>query len=74
MRKLVFALLLSSIAFGDLRAASYKAVPGGVRYEYIGEYDVDRLNKITTSELKEFSDSTVVFPSATNAVALYRVI
>lgn len=68
-------LLAAALAFGGVCAADgYKSVPGGIRYEHIGDYNIERLNKIMSTELKEFSDSTVTFPTATNAVALYRVI
>jgi len=48
-------------------------VPSGVKYELIGTYDVARLNKILTSELKDFSDYPQTFPPAKYPVKLYRV-
>lgn len=52
------------------------SIPGPVRYEYVGTYDVARLNKILTSELNSFTTvkNTVTLPPATNDVKLYRVV
>ena len=44
-----------------------------VQYEPLATYDVDRLNKILTTELAEFSDFKITYPPAKNAVQLYRV-
>lgn len=49
------------------------AVPAGVKYEEIGTYDVARINKILTSELKKFSDYPATFPAAKYSVKLYKV-
>ncbi|MFA6292645.1 MAG: hypothetical protein WC637_12730 [Victivallales bacterium] len=56
--------------------ADYTAVSGGVRYQLIGTYSIDRLNLILTSELDDFTsnENKVVFPPAKNAVKLFRVI
>ena len=53
---------------------NYKQAGGGVRYRYLGKYSVERLNKILTSELAEFSSYPVKYPAAENAVKLYKVI
>ncbi len=44
-----------------------------IQSELIGVYDVERLNKILTAELVQFSDFKISFPPARNAVKLYRV-
>jgi pimeloyl-ACP methyl ester carboxylesterase len=49
------------------------AMGNGVQYELIGRYDVDRLNKIMTTELKDFKDYPIKYTPAQNAVRLYRV-
>ncbi len=52
-------------------------VSSGVKYELIDTYDVERLNKILTEELAEFTDLTKVsveFAPAQYDVKLYRVI
>ena len=48
-------------------------MPFRIRSELIGVYDVERLNKILTAELVQFSDFKISFPPARNAVKLYRV-
>ena len=63
-------LSLSSLGI----AASPEPVNSGVTCELIGTYDVDRLNRILTTELKEFSDDSVTFPPAAHAVKLYRIV
>ena len=73
--RLLFTIILITVFFaGVCNAADWKTVTSGVRYQLIGEYSVERLNKILTSELKDFSDGTTKYPPATNAVMLYRVI
>ncbi len=56
------------------RMENFKQAGGDVRYRYLGKYSVERLNKILTSELAEFSDFAVKYPAAENAVKLYKVI
>ena len=46
---------------------------GSVRYEYIGEYDVERLNGILKTELPHFTEAKIDFAPARNAVKLYKV-
>lgn len=53
---------------------NYKQAGGSVRYRYLGEYSLERLNKILTSELAEFSSCPVKYPAAENAVKLYKVL
>ncbi|MBS1516979.1 MAG: hypothetical protein JSS91_02730 [Bacteroidetes bacterium] len=46
----------------------------GTGYQYIGNYDLNRLNKILTKEASDFSGFEVTYPAAINSVKLYRVI
>lgn len=55
-------------------AAQYKSVPSGVRYVLLGDYSVERLNAVLTTEVQEFSKFQVNYPPAKNAVRLYRVL
>ncbi len=52
----------------------YKDLGGGVQYQDAGEFSLERLNKILTTELAEFSNFKVKYPAPKNAVRLYRVI
>lgn len=54
-------------------AAETRSLSGGVEYEPIGTYDVERLNTILTTEYAEFSDFPVSYPPAGTGVELYRV-
>jgi hypothetical protein len=72
-RMVLMLALLLSVPY-VCGSADYKLLPGGVRYEHIGDYSVERLNQIMTSELKNFSDFKITYPPATNDVSLYRVI
>lgn len=49
-------------------------VNSGIRYERIGHWDVDRLNRILTKDFPEFAGIDVAYTPARNAVTLYRVI
>lgn len=70
----VSAFIVLLAAASTLVAADQsKKLGGGVRYEVIGEYSLDRLQKILTSELAEFSSFKISFPAAANPVTLYRV-
>lgn len=69
----LLALVTVLVLTGSGRAADKEPLPQGVRYEAIGEYGVERLNRILTTELAEFSSFPVTFPAARNAVRLYRV-
>ncbi|MEI7980009.1 MAG: hypothetical protein WCI71_00045 [Bacteroidota bacterium] len=59
----------------------YIPVVSGVQYQWIGTYNLDKLNKILKDELKEFLSASTMgsvafndsFPPAKNAVKLYRV-
>lgn len=52
----------------------YINVTSDVKYQYIGTYDIERLNKILTAELSEFSDFKMEYPPAKYAVKLYRIL
>lgn len=57
-----------------LRASSTTALlPNDVQYELIGRYDLDRLNTILTTELADFTATSVTYTPPRNAVNLYRV-
>lgn len=73
MKPLILLSALIGIAISPVRAAEMKTVPGGVGYEYIGEYTTDRLNKILTTEVADFCTFPITYPAAENAVKLYRV-
>jgi len=74
MQKYVL-LVLALLVFSSLpaQAATLETGPGPVRYEHLGDYSVERLNKILTEELAAFSAFKVSYPPAQNAVSLYRV-
>jgi hypothetical protein len=55
-------------------SADFKQVNSGVKYQLIGKYSVERLNKILTGELAEFSSFPMTYPAAKNPVTLYKVI
>jgi pimeloyl-ACP methyl ester carboxylesterase len=52
----------------------YIPVTPGVKYQYLGKYDVNRLNKILTTEVAEFSPFKISYPPASYSVKLYRVL
>ena len=54
-------------------AAAVQTMPT-ITIEHIGSYDVERLNKILTTELADFSDYPVEYPPARYPVDLYRVL
>lgn len=58
----------------DASGASYIEVGAGVKYRLIGEYGIERLNKILTTEAAAFSGFPVAYPAAVNPVRLYEVI
>jgi pimeloyl-ACP methyl ester carboxylesterase len=55
-------------------ADDFKPVSSGVKYQYIGEYSVERLNTILTSEVKNFASFPMTYPPAENPVKLYKVV
>ena len=66
----VMAFMLVACSVG---AADYKSVSTGVRYTHLGDYSVERLNRILTTEVAAFSSFKVQYPQAANAVSLYKV-
>ena len=70
------ALLLgvvSSPAPSLAQASGPIQVNSGVQYEFLERWDVDRLNRILTSDTPKFSGVPVTYSPAKNAVRLYRV-
>lgn len=67
-------LLLFSGTICQAKDTAYKSVTSVIKYQYIGDYSIDRLNKILTTELSQFSDFSIEYPPAENAVKLYKVI
>ena len=61
----------AAFAQGD----AYVAVTSDVGYQYIGSYDLARLNTIGTTELNDFktTKTDITLPPARNGVKLYRV-
>ena len=49
------------------------AVTGGVSYEYLETWDVDRLNAVLTTQIPDFAKITVAYSPARNGARLYRV-
>lgn len=58
----------SSVPAGQTRVAK------GVSYGHMGDYTVDRLNAIMTTEVAQFGTFRITYPPAKNAVGLYRVL
>ena len=48
-------------------------VAAGVQYEFIGRYDIDRLNQILNKDTPAFTHVPVTYTPARNAVKMYRV-
>ncbi len=73
---LLFFSALSGLGGASITPGTgeYISVSSGVKYQYIGEYSVGRLNKILTTELAEFSSFPMTYPPAENAVKLYKVV
>lgn len=65
--------LLMLIVFLQSADATERTLSSFDKVEEIGGYDVERLNKILTTELKEFSDFEVQYAKPKYAVKLYRV-
>ena len=71
---LLHALSTGSVGQTTAMQSDYRNVGKDVKYRYIGQYSVERLNKITGAELAQFSAFPMTFPPAENAVKLYKVI
>ena len=78
-RWLVTAVMAILMAFGVNSAFAQSApivmVTSDVGYQYIGSYDVARLNTIGTTEMNDFktTKTDITLPPAKNSVKLYRV-
>jgi hypothetical protein len=56
------------------QSKDYVSVTSDVKYQYIGTYDIERLNKILTTERNDFKEYDITYPSPQYQVKLYRVI
>ena len=66
-------LLIASALPARAQQGGAVAVAGGVSYEYLEAWDVDRLNKVLTTEIPAFAGIKVAYTPARNGVKLYRV-
>ena len=73
MRQTLLFVMAFMLVACSAAAADYKAVSTGVRYTHLGDYSVERLNRILTTEVAAFSSFKVQYPQAANAVSLYKV-
>ena len=69
---LLFVIAFVLVAF-NAGAAEYKAVASGVRYTHMGDYSLERLNTILSTEVAAFSSFKIQYPQAANGVSLYKV-
>ena len=69
---LLFVMAFVLVAF-NAGAAEYKSVASGVRYTHMGDYSVERLNTILSTEVAAFSSFKIQYPQAANGVSLYKV-
>ncbi|WP_295378645.1 alpha/beta hydrolase [uncultured Pseudacidovorax sp.] len=58
---------------GAAAAPSAKTIAGDVQYELIGQWDVNRLNAILTTDTPKFAGVTVSYTPARSGVKLYRI-
>lgn len=76
IQQLLIAGLLAVSLAAPLAAGaeeSHAAAAAGVSYEKIGRWDVDRLNRILTTDTPAFSGIPVSYTPARTGVTLYRV-
>lgn len=76
MIKISISIFILSVFTVTLKAQvsdSWVSVSEGIKYQFIGSYDKERLNQITTTELNDFSKIGVEYPKAKYNVNLYRV-
>jgi pimeloyl-ACP methyl ester carboxylesterase len=74
IRTLIFPVLLVTVlAPAQAQTAAPVRVASSVQYEFLARWDVDRLNKILTTDMPAFSGVEVSYTPARNAVRLYRV-
>jgi len=72
----VLALMIGGMAWtapAHAKASGSVQVTSGVSYEFIGRWDVDKLNQILTVDTPKFFGISVSYKPARNAVRLYRV-
>jgi len=70
---LCLALLCGAAANARAAQPDPVEVASGVRYELIGRWDVDRLNRILETDSPKFFGVSAAYTPAANAVRLYRV-
>lgn len=79
MKKIVsfcFYFVLTFIPAENIYAQSntpFISATPSIRYQYIGTYDVNKLNNILNKEVPEIIESKETYTAAKNAVKLYRV-
>ena len=73
MRQALLFVLFFVLAAFNAGAAEYRAVSSGVRYTHLGDYSVERLNTILSTEVATFSSFKIQYPQAANGVSLYKV-
>ena len=73
MRQALLFVLVFVLAAFNAGAAEYRAVSSGVRYTHLGDYSVERLNTILSTEVATFSSFKIQYPQAANGVSLYKV-
>jgi hypothetical protein len=76
-KTLLTLICLLGLSVSNITAQSkddFINVNSGVKYSYLGSYDVARLNNILTNEAGKFSDYKITYPAAHFPVKMYRVI
>ena len=73
MRQALLFVLVFVLAAFNAGAAEYRAVSSGVRYTHLGDYGVERLNTILSTEVATFSSFKIQYPQAANGVSLYKI-
>jgi len=76
LRSAALCGLVLGLLSGSAEAQDKAVMPvsAGVTYEFLGRWDVDRLNRILEVATPQFSGVPVTYTPARNAVRLYRVI
>ncbi len=67
------AVLLGIMPVALAQTTGPVAVASGVTYEFLARWDVDKLNRILTTDTPAFAGIPVSYTPARNAVKLYRV-
>ncbi len=67
------AVLARTQLAGQVKSTDDNAALSNVHAELFDTYEVERLNKILTTELAEFSDFAISYPPAQVGVNLYRI-